>query len=137
MAISVATPKNLNKIKPKFVGSFTKRQVFSLAAAAIVGLPVYFLLKDTAGTDAAAIGMVTVMLPILLFIKEDFKYGLPAEKLLYLFWRHNRTTPIRPYKAENLFTRLEEREKIKKEVQYLEEKARKSRKGKSGQAKGK
>ena len=137
MAISVATPKNLNKIKPKFVGSFTKRQVFSLGAAALVGLPTYFFLKDAAGTDAAAIGMVMVMLPILSFIKEDFKYGLPAEKLLYLFIRHNRTTPIRPYKAENLFTRLEEREKIKKEVLYLEEKARRAKKGSSGKSKGK
>ena len=30
---------------------------------------------------------------------------------------------IRPYKSENLYKQLEEREKLKKEVRYLEEKA--------------
>ena len=33
------------------------------------------------------------------------------------------TPGIRPYKSENLYKKLEEREKIKKEVRYLEEKA--------------
>ena len=30
---------------------------------------------------------------------------------------------IRPYKSENLYKQLEEREKLKKEVRYLEDKA--------------
>jgi hypothetical protein len=33
------------------------------------------------------------------------------------------TPGIRPYKSENLYRQLEEREKMKKEVRYLEEKA--------------
>ena len=39
--------------------------------------------------------------------------------------RQKMLTPgIRPYKSENLYEQLEEREKIKKEVRYLEEKAK-------------
>ena len=34
------------------------------------------------------------------------------------------TQGIRPYKSENLYKQLEEREKIRKEVRYLEEKAK-------------
>lgn len=33
------------------------------------------------------------------------------------------TPGIRPYKSENLYKQLEEMEKLKKEVRYLEEKA--------------
>lgn len=130
MAISVATPKNLRQIHTKFIGGFTKRQVFSIGAAAAVGFPFYFAIKPVVGTDTAAILMVVIMMPFLLFMSENLRYGLPAEKLLMLMWQHNRTPKIRPYKAQNLFRELEEREKIKKEVLYLEEKARSGRRSK-------
>ncbi|MBR1700603.1 MAG: PrgI family protein [Lachnospiraceae bacterium] len=128
MSISVATPKDLSKIKPKFIGNFTKRQVFSLGSAALIGFPFYFLTKNAIGTDAAAILMVAVMLPFFLFITDNLRYGLPAEKIIVLMWRHNRLPGIRLYQAENLFIQLEEREKLKKEVLFLEEKARSGRK---------
>lgn len=131
MAISVSTPKNLRQVKPKFIGNFTKRQVFSLGAAALIGFPLYFLSKGSLGSDMAALLMVLAIMPCMLFITENLKYGLPAEKLLLLIWKHGRLPGIRPYKAENLLKQLEEREKIKKEVQFLEEKARNGRKGKN------
>lgn len=131
MAISVATPKNLKQVKPKFIGNFTKRQVFSIGAAALIGFPLYFLSKGTLGNDVAAILMVLSMMPCMLFVTDNLKYGLPAEKLLVLVWQHGRKPGIRPYKAENLLKQLEEREQIKKEVQFLEEKARNGRKGKN------
>ena len=47
------------------------------------------------------------------------------QALLYFMVRQKMLTPgIRPYKSENLYEQLEEREKIKKEVRYLEEKAK-------------
>jgi len=55
------------------------------------------------------------------------KDGFPAEKLLFFMIRQKFLTPgIRPYKSENLFRELEEREKLRKELYYLEckEKAR-------------
>ena len=49
----------------------------------------------------------------------------PAEKILYFVIRQKFLTPgIRPYKSENLYNRLEEQEKMKKEVRYLEAKAK-------------
>ncbi len=66
------------------------------------------------------------------------KDGFPAEKILYFMVRQKLLTPgIRPYKSENLYKQLEEREKIKKEVRYLEEKSRRHRsRAAESQAKG-
>ena len=67
--------------------------------------------------------MVVVMLPFF-FLAMYEKDGFPAEKILYFMLRQKVLTPgIRPYKSENIHKQLEEREKIKKEVRYLEQKA--------------
>lgn len=124
MAISVPVPKDLSGIKTKVALNLTKRQIICFSGAAITGVPLYFLTKGVLGTQAAAIIMVGVMLPFF-FLAMYERDGFPAEKLLYFMIRQKMLTPgIRPYKSENLYEQLEEREKIKKEVRYLEEKAK-------------
>ena len=123
MAISVPVPKDLSGIKTKVALNLTKRQIICFSGAAITGVPLYFLTKGVLGTQAAALIMVGVMLPFF-FLAMYERDGFPAEKLLYFMIRQKMLTPgIRPYKSENLYEQLEEREKIKKEVCYLEEKA--------------
>ena len=124
MAISVPVPKDLSGIKTKVALNLTKRQIICFSGAAIAGVPLYFLTKDMIGTQGAAFIMVAVMLPFF-FLAMYTKDGFPAEKILYFMIRQKFLTPgIRPYKSENLYKQLEEREKIKKEVRYLEEKAK-------------
>ena len=124
MAISVPVPKDLSGIKTKVALNLTKRQIICFSGAAITGVPLYFLTKGVLGTQAAALIMVGVMLPFF-FLAMYERDGFPAEKLLYFMMRQKMLTPgIRPYKSENLYEQLEEREKIKKEVRYLEEKAK-------------
>ena len=124
MAISVPVPKDLSGIKTKVALNLTKRQIICFSGAAITGVPLYFLTKGVFGTQAAALIMVGVMLPFF-FLAMYERDGFPAEKLLYFMIRQKILTPgIRPYKSENLYEQLEEREKIKKEVRYLEEKAK-------------
>ena len=124
MAISVPVPKDLSGIKTKVALNLTKRQLICFSGAAITGVPLYFLTKGVLGTQAAALIMVGVMLPFF-FLAMYERDGFPAEKLLYFMIRQKMLTPgIRPYKSENLYEQLEEREKIKKEVRYLEEKAK-------------
>lgn len=104
---------------------------YLFSGAALVGVPLYFLTKGVLGTQGAAIIMVGAMLPFF-FLAMYEKDGFPAEKILYFMLRQKVLTPgIRPYKSENLYEQLEEREKIRKEVCFLEEKA----KGGSGKAK--
>ena len=68
--------------------------------------------------------MVGAMLPFF-FLAMYEKDGFPAEKILYFMLRQKVLTPgIRPYKSENLYKQLEEREKIRKEVCFLEQKAK-------------
>ena len=132
MAISVAVPKNLSGIKTKVAMNLTKRQLICFGGAAAVGIPFYLVTKGVLGTQASALIMVALMLPFF-FLAMYEKDGFPAEKILYFMLRQKLLTPgIRPYKSENLYKKLEEREKIKKEVRYLEEKAA----GQQSQAKG-
>ena len=124
MAISVPVPKDLSGIKTKVALNLTKRQIICFSGAAIAGIPLYFLAKDVIGTQGAAFIMVGVMLPFF-FLAMYTKDGFPAEKILYFMIRQKFLTQgIRPYKSENLYQQLEEREKIRKEVRYLEEKAK-------------
>lgn len=123
MAISVPVPKDLSGIKTKVALNLTKRQIICFSGAAVTGVPVYFLTKGVLGTSAASLLMVGIMLPFF-FVAMYEKDGFPAEKILYFMIRQKILTPgIRPYKSENLYEQLEERERIKKEVRYLEEKA--------------
>ena len=123
MAISVAVPKNLSGIKTKVAMNLTKRQLICFGGAAAVGIPFYLVTKGVLGTQASALIMVAIMLPFF-FLAMYEKDGFPAEKILYFMIRQKLLTPgIRPYRSENLYKQLEEREKLKKEVRYLEEKA--------------
>ena len=123
MAISVAVPKDLSGIKTKVAFNLTKRQIICFSGAAAAGIPFYFSAKDVLGTEAAAVIMVAVMLPFF-FLAMYERNGFPAEKILYFIIRQKFLTPgIRPYRSESLYRTLEEREKLKKEVRYLEEKA--------------
>ena len=128
MSISVSVPKNLSGIKTKVAFNLTKRQIICFGSAAVTGIPLYFLCKGVIGTQAAALIMVGVMLPFF-FLGTYEKDGFPAEKVLYFMVRQKILTPgIRPYKSENLYRKLEEKEKMKKEVRYLEAKAESGRK---------
>ena len=68
--------------------------------------------------------MMGAMLPFFFFAMYE-KNGFPAEKILYFMLRQKILTPgIRPYRSENLYKQLEEKEKLRREVRYLENKAK-------------
>ena len=62
----VTVPKDLTKIKSKVMFNLTKRQLLCFGAAVAIGLPLFFLTKDSAGTTTAALCMVLAMLPMFL-----------------------------------------------------------------------
>ena len=132
MAISVAVPKNLSGIKTKVAMNLTKRQLVCFGSAGAVGIPFYIFTKGVIGTQASALIMVALMLPFF-FLAMYEKDGFPAEKIQYFMLRQKILTPgIRPYKSENLYRQLEEKERMKKEVRYLEEKAAGRNAGQAG-----
>lgn len=123
MAISVSVPKDLSGIKTKVALNLTTRQLVCFGPAVVIGFGLFFLTKGALGSQGAVLLMMIVIMPFF-FLAMYEKNGLPAEKVMYLIIRQRILLPgIRPYKSENLFRQLEEREKIKKEVEYLERKA--------------
>ena len=124
MAAYIPVPRDLTRVKTKVFFNLTKRQLLCFGAAALIGVPIFFLVKATGNVSLAALSMMIVMLP-LFFLAMYEKDGFPAEKILYFMIRQKFLTPgIRPYKSENLYNQLEEQEKMKKEVRYLEAKAK-------------
>ena len=112
MAISVQVPKDLSGIKTKVALNLTKRQIICFSGAAVTGIPLYFLTKGLIGTSAASLLMMGAMLPFFFFAMYE-KNGFPAEKILYFMLRQKILTPgIRPYRSENLYKQLDEKEKF-------------------------
>lgn len=54
----VPVPKDLTKVKTKVALNLTKRQIICFSVALLLGLPLFFLLKDSAGTSLAAFVMI-------------------------------------------------------------------------------
>lgn len=122
MAISVAVPKDLSGIKTKVAMNLTKRQLICFGGAGAVGILLYFYKRGNrhTGIRTAHGGSHAAVFFLAMYEKD----GFPAEKILYFMIRQKiLILGIRPYKSENIYRQLEKREKIEKEVRYLEEKA--------------
>ena len=106
----VPVPKDLSKIKTKLAFNLTKRQLICFSAAASVGLPTYLLTRGALGNSAAMLLMIGLMLPFFFFAMYE-KDGLPLEKVLKNIIRTGFLYPrVRPYKTENFYALLSEKE---------------------------
>lgn len=123
----VPVPKDLSKVKTKVALNLTKRQIICFSLAGVCGVPVYFLTKNSLGTDVAATLMVMVMLPFF-FLAMYEKDGFPAEKILFHVIRQKWLRPgIRVYRSENMYDRMVEQDRLEKEGARLEKKAKEAR----------
>jgi len=84
-----------------------------------VGLPLFFLLKGSAGTTLAAMAMIVVMLPCFLFAMYE-RHGQPLEVVVKNIIQTKFTRPKeRPYQTENFYAVLERQRKLEKEVSAI------------------
>lgn len=58
----IPVPKDLTRVKTKFLFNLTKRQLVCFGGGALVGIPLFFLLKGPLGNSSAAICMIVVMM---------------------------------------------------------------------------
>lgn len=127
----VPVPKDLSKVKTKVVLNLTKRQLLCFAAALVVGLPLFFLLKGSAGTSLAAFAMILVMLPCFLFAMYE-KHGQPLETVIKNIVQTKFIRPKeRPYQTNNFYAVLERQRNLEKEVAAIVKGKNKKRKGKA------
>ena len=77
----VPVPKDLTKVKSKLLFNLTKRQLICFGGGALIGVPLFFLLRGILGASSAAILMVLSMLPLFVMGLYE-KNGRPLEKVL-------------------------------------------------------
>jgi hypothetical protein len=115
----VSIPKDLTRIKTKFALGLTKRQIVCFGAAAVTGLPLFFLTRGTIPTSAAAFLMVLLMVPWFLFAMYE-RNGQPLEKYLRCIIAVKFTSPkIRTYQTNNLYAAAGRQKQLYKEVQSI------------------
>ena len=99
----VPVPKDLTKVKTKVMFNLTRRQLVCFTAGALVGVPLFFLLREPAGNSMAAMCMMLVMMPFFLLAMYE-KDGLPFEKVVRNIIRAKFLRPgIRAYRTENIY----------------------------------
>ena len=120
----VNVPKDLTKIKSKVLFNLTKRQLICFGLAALMGVPLFFLLKGGIGTTAAAMVMIVVMLPgFLLGVYE--KNGQPLEVVGRQVIESCFLRPKeRPYQTVNAYDALVRQYQMEQEVKAIVEKSR-------------
>ncbi len=112
----VNVPKDLTKIKTKVLFNLTKRQLICFGIGALVGVPIFFLLKGSIGTSPAAMVMMVVMIPAMLFAMYE-KNGQPLEVVIRNIYRVCFQRPKqRPYKTNNFYAVLERQNQLDREV---------------------
>lgn len=115
----VPVPKDLTRVKSKVLFNLTKRQLICFGGGALIGVPLFFLLRGSLGASSAAILMVLSMLPLFVMGLYE-KNGRPLEKVLgdviqTVFLRPKR----RPYQTDNLYAALMRQEQMEREVQKI------------------
>ena len=131
----VPVPKDLNAVKTKVMFNLTKRQILCFGGGALIGVPLFFLLKGHIGGSAAALCMMLVMLPFFLLAMYE-KNGQPLEKLIrnivqVCFLRPKQ----RPYRTNNFYDLLNRQDILDKEVYAIVHKQNPRKKAHTSRAK--
>lgn len=112
----VPVPKDLTKVKTKVAFNLTKRQLVCFGCGALIGVPLFFLLRGPAGNSVAAMCMMLVMLPFFMLAMYE-KHGQPLEKIVGNILKVAVIRPKpRPYRTNNFYAVLERQSNLDKEV---------------------
>ena len=115
----VTVPKDLTKIKSKVMFNLTKRQLICFSAAVAIGLPLFFLVKDSVGTTTAALCMVLAMLPMFLLAMYE-RHGQPLEVVIMQIIQCCFIQPKeRPYQTNNTYAALVRQHQMEQEVKAI------------------
>ena len=100
MKIYTSVPRDFTRVKEKVIFNLTKRQIVCFGGAALIGVPSYFFIKSVAGSTAASMVMVLLMIPLFLFAMYE-KNGQTLEVIIKnYFIAEFMKKKNRPYRAE-------------------------------------
>ena len=127
----VPVPKDLSKIKTKVFFGLTKRQLICFTPAVLLGVPLFFLLKESAGNSTATLCMMMVMLPFFLLAMYE-KNGQPLEVILKQMIETKFIRPKnRPYQTNNFYEALARQRDLEMEVKRIVQNRKNGGKGKT------
>ena len=130
----VTIPKDLTKVKSKVLFGLTRRQLICFGAAVLVGVPLFFLLKDAVDSSMATLCMILVMLPFFLFAMYE-RHGQPLEVIIGQMIQTMFVRPKeRPYQTHNFYTAVQQQIKLEKEVRAVVQKSKAGRTRKKAKA---
>ena len=122
----IPVPKDLSKVKSKVMFGLTKRQLVCFGGGALIGLPLFFLMRTFTGSSAATIVMILSMLPCFAFGMYE-KDGQPLEAVLNNVLHSLFLLPKqRPYRTDNFYAALERQANLEREVQSIVRKKQKT-----------
>lgn len=109
-------PRDLSKVQSKVMLNLTKRQILCFGGGALLGVPLFFLLRHPLGVSVAAMVMILVMLPAFLLAMYE-RNGQPLEVVLRNIIRVSFLRPkVRPYKTNNFYAVLRRQDQLDQEV---------------------
>ena len=115
----VTIPKDLTKVKSKVLFGLTLRQLICFGAAVLVGVPLFFLLRNAVASSLATLCMILVMLPFFLLAMYE-RHGQPLEVILGQMIQAMFVRPaIRPYQTNNFYSAIERQIQVEKEVRAV------------------
>lgn len=124
----VTIPKDLTQVKSKVLFGLTRRQLICFGAAVLVGVPLFFLLKNNVDSSMATLCMILVMLPFFLFAMYE-RHGQPLEVVIEQMVQTLFVRPKeRPYQTNNFYGALQRQIFVEKEVQTVVQKANRHKK---------
>ncbi|MFR4292572.1 MAG: VirB4-like conjugal transfer ATPase, CD1110 family [Christensenellales bacterium] len=115
----VSIPKDLSRVKSKFLFNLTKRQVVCFGLGALTGVPAFFLAKDALGVSPSVLLMMLLMLPFFLLAMFE-RHGQPLEVLIRHFIQARFVRPrIRVWQNDNFYQTIERSIRNQQEVQKI------------------
>ena len=119
MAAYIPVPRDLTRVKTKVFFNLTKRQLICFGSAALIGVPIFFLVKGTGNVSLAALTMMIVMLP-LFFLAMYEKDGQPLEVIAGHFIQAKFIRPkVRTYQTNIYYDALVRQYQLEKEVERI------------------
>lgn len=120
----VTIPKDLTKVKSKVLFGLTRRQLICFGAAVLVGVPLFFLLRNTVDSSTATLCMILVMLPFFLLAMYE-RHGQPLEVVIEQMVQAMFVRPKeRPYQTNNFYAAIERQISVEREVRTVVQKTK-------------
>ena len=120
----VTIPKDLTNVKSKVLFGLTRRQLICFGAAVLVGVPLFFLLRNTVDSSTATLSMILVMLPFFLFAMYE-RHGQPLEVVIDQMVQAMFVRPKeRPYQTNNFYAAIERQISVEREVRAVVQKTK-------------